>query len=234
MLPPNEVETQELAAELLGDASYDPSLSPIFKAYFQHYNEALCPSAFGDAAAEIESPVLKNHSDVLSCVRALRAKPTLTLDEFMNMAFTKCDSTLAEKQYATRAVISAAFIINCASKDYYCEGFQSDNAMRVKWEGNQPFAEFAEQAFASDLAQTPEKVAKNREFIAHRDSLKAWKLVKRNKIKIRPTNNLIEHLRYDSKDRVLKVFHQTTFLQTQLRRWKDVPFDLGFEESLKL
>ncbi|CAM1508011.1 Fc.00g048590.m01.CDS01 [Cosmosporella sp. VM-42] len=233
MHPPNEAELQELATELLGDAAYKHASNPIFSAYFKHYDSIFSPSVFGDAVAEIESPVLKTHKNVLSCVQILKSKPTSTLNEFSDEAFKNCDAKDAEKEYATRAVVSAAFMINCASKDHYSEGFQSDSAMRVKWEANQEFSRFVEQAFTSELSQNPNSDAQNKA-ITQKDSLKAWKLVKRSKIKIRPTNNLIEHLLYDPKDRILRVFHQTMFLQTQLKRWKGVEFDLNFEHSLRL
>ncbi|KAM0421370.1 hypothetical protein ACHAPT_010905 [Fusarium lateritium] len=225
----NDEEVQMLAAELLGAPSYSPSTSPIFCAFFRHYNAVLSPSAFGDAIAEIESPVLKSHKDILSCVQILKRNPTLTFNGFLDAAFAGQDARPAEKEYATRAVVSAAFMVNCASKDYYSEGFQSGTATRVKWELDQGFADFMDKAFTRNSVSTLAPDAKR-----HRSSLKAWKLVKRNQIKIRPTNNLIDHLLYDPKDRVLSVFHQTMFLQSQMKRWKDVDFDLNFEESLKL
>ncbi|KAF5595319.1 hypothetical protein FPCIR_4479 [Fusarium pseudocircinatum] len=225
----NDTEVEMLATELLGAPSYSPSTSPIFRAFFKHYNAVLSPSAFGDAIAEIESPVLKSHKDVLSCVQILKRNPTLTLNAFFDAAFPGQDARPAEKEYATRAVVRAAFMVNCASKDYYSEGFQSVTATRVKWEPDQGFADFLEKAFAPNSVTTLTQDTKR-----YKGSLKAWKLAKRNKIKIRPTNNLIDHLLYDPKDRVLNVFHQTMFLQSQLKRWKDVAFDLNFEESLKL
>ncbi|WAO92230.1 Hypothetical protein NCS54_00972800 [Fusarium falciforme] len=210
----NEAEAHMLAGELLGAPSYSNSTNPHFSAFFKHYNGVLSPSTFGDAITEIESPVLKSHKDVIS------------------FGLSGRDARPAEKEYAARAVVSAAFMVNCASKDYYSEGFQSSTAMRVKWEPNQGFADFLEKAFTPNLVSTLAHDSKTA--VPYRGSLKAWKLVKRNKIKIRPTNNLIDHLRYDAKDRVLHVFHQTMFLQSQIKRCKTVDFNMDFEESLKL
>ncbi|KAI8716917.1 hypothetical protein NCS52_00986300 [Fusarium sp. LHS14.1] len=228
----DEAEAYMLAGELLGAPSYSNSTGPVFGAFFKHYNAVLSPSTFGDAITEIESPVLKSHKDVLSCVKILRSNPTLTFDGFLDLAFSGRDARPAEKEYAARAIVSAAFMINCASKDYYSEGFQSGSIMRVKWEPNQGFADFLGKAFTTN--QMPVLDQDSKRTIPYRSSLKAWKLVKRNKIKIRPTSNLIDHLLYDPKDRVLHVFHQTMFLQSQIKRCKNVDFDMDFKESLKL
>lgn len=228
----NEEETQKLAADLLGAPSYNPSTSPVFAAFFRHYNEVLNPSTFGHAITEIESPVLKSHEDVLSCVRILRNNPKSTFNEFLDVAFAGRDARPSEKEYAARLVVSATFMVNCASKDYYSEGFQSGTTTRAKWEPDQGFADFMEKAFTLNPNSTVGQDEKRS--VPNRGSLKAWKLVKRGNIRIRPTNNLIDHLLYDPKDRVLNVFHQTMFLQTQIKRHKNVVFDLTFEESLKL
>ncbi|KAM6530339.1 hypothetical protein FALCPG4_008463 [Fusarium falciforme] len=228
----NEAEAHMLAGELLGAPSYSNSTNPVYSAFFKHYNGVLSPSTFGDAITEIESPVLKSHKDVISCVQILSGNPTLTFDKFLDLAFSGRDARPAEKEYAARAVVSATFMVNCASKDYYSEGFQSSTAMRVKWEPNQGFADFLEKAFTPNLVSTLAHDSKRA--VPYRGSLKAWKLVKRNKIKIRPTNNLIDHLLYDAKDRVLHVFHQTMFLQSQIKRCKAVDFNMDFEQSLKL
>ncbi|KAF9767739.1 hypothetical protein IL306_015055 [Fusarium sp. DS 682] len=225
----NDAEVQLLATELLGAPSYNPSTNPIFRAFFKHYNAVLSPSALGDAIAEIESPVLKSHQDVLSCVQILKSHPTITLNGFLKKAFAGQDARPAENEYAARAVVRAAFMVNCASKDYYSEGFQSVPARRIKWEPDQGFADFLDKAFAPNPTSSLGQDAKR-----YRGSLKAWKLVKRNKIKIQPTNNLIDHLLYDPKGRVLNVFHQTMFLQSHMKWSKDFDLDLNFEESMKL
>ncbi|UNI16373.1 hypothetical protein JDV02_002809 [Purpureocillium takamizusanense] len=67
----------------------------------------------------------------------------------------------------------------------------------------------------------------------HKKFLKAWKLRKRYKIKLRHTNNLLEHLSYDPLTRVLRVYHQVSFLRTQLEKTRNEPLELSFEDSLK-
>ncbi|KAL4722206.1 hypothetical protein ACLX1H_010984 [Fusarium chlamydosporum] len=225
----NDAEVKLLAAELLKAPSYSPSTNPIFRAFFKHYNAVLSPSALGDAIADIESPILKSHQDVLSCIQILKRDPMVTLNEFLKAAFVGYETRRAENEYATRAVVRATFMVSCASKDYYSEGFQSITARRVKWEPDQGFANFLEKAFTPEPILNPAQDTKR-----YRSSLKAWKLVRRNKIKIQPTNNLIDHLLYDPKSRVLSVFHQTMFLQSHIKWSKDVALDLNFGESLKL
>lgn len=69
--------------------------------------------------------------------------------------------------------------------------------------------------------------------MTRKTSLKAWKLTKRYGIKIKGTNNLLEHLVLDPKSMTLKVFHQVSFLRAHLKKSKQEPLNLYFEESLK-
>ncbi|KAK3386755.1 hypothetical protein B0H63DRAFT_500451 [Podospora didyma] len=215
MLPPNKSEAQAIAKELLGIELESADTVPVSPAFFTRYNEVFCHSNFRDAVVEIDSPVLTSHGDVLRCARILKGNPAMSHNEFMRLTFANCNraATSEEKKHATKAIVSAAFMINCASKDYCSEGFSSDTAMRVRWEGDQGFSEFVEQAFIGRtlVDRAPEQEAMKKRALAHRGSLKAW-----------------------NKDRVLKVFHQTMFLQAQLKRAKDVDLEIGFEESLKL
>jgi len=229
MKPPTEKELCIAAESLLGDISYGN-----FSAYFARYCEIFSPSYSHDAITDIDQPLVGSHSEVLRLVQKLKDDPSLTRDEFTKLATPKGDLTAAEETWLVKAVTSVAFMINCASKDSYSSGFQYEDATRVTWERDQGFACFVEQTFRANVATTPEQEARNRVAISDRKSLKAWKLAKRNKITIRRTDDLFEHLRYDRRDRVLHVFHHTTWLQAQLKRSKKVDFEIGFKESISM
>ncbi|KAF5588577.1 uncharacterized protein FSUBG_11434 [Fusarium subglutinans] len=139
-----------------------------------------------------------------------------------------------ERERLARSIVKVAFMVGCSSKDFYSEGLRSEGLSRVKWEENQGILDFMKQAFASGVAQTTAQQENDVEALQEKKALKAWKLVRRYGIKIRPTNNLLDHLLYDPREKVLKVFHQTAFLRTSLKQTKDEPLDLDFEQALRM
>lgn len=232
MLSPQDEDLERIGKQVLG-VDFDVSAAKSdFRAYFKHYRDIFCPYSSLETvtiATTIDRPALQHHADVLRCIQTLATNPTLTRDQFGERAFQGSGSSRDEKQYATKQVVSAAFMINCTSKDYYSEGFQSKTSTKTRWEADQAFVDFVRNAFDDERLRSV-----GRENLQRKKPLKAWKLVKRNKIKIRATNNLLEHLHYDPQDRVLKVFHQTMFLQAQLKRSRGMHLDAGFEECLRL
>ncbi|KAI1392526.1 uncharacterized protein F4822DRAFT_131716 [Hypoxylon trugodes] len=98
-------------------------------------------------------------------------------------------------------MVNVAFMVNCDERDYYPESFPTED-LRAKWESTQTFADFLRNVFQQ---QTGSKITL---YADENKSLKAWKLSKRYGIKIRDTNNLLEHLLYNPRERSLLFFHQ--------------------------
>jgi hypothetical protein len=234
MFLPNELKRKEIAKQLLGDESVTTSINTAFKAYFDHYNSVICPYSHGDTALHFDTPALRSHLEVLKYVKSLCANSALSRDEFLAALLPTGNILSREREHVARAIVKVAFMVDCASKDFYSEGLRSEGLSRVKWEENQRFLDFMKQAFASDVAQTTAQQENNIEALQEKKALKAWKLVRRYGIKIRATNNLLEHLLYDPKENVLKVFHQTAFLRASLKRIKDEPLNLDFEQAIRL
>ncbi|KAF5962445.1 hypothetical protein FBULB1_14164 [Fusarium bulbicola] len=234
MFPPNELERNEIAKQLLGDVSVTASTNTAFKAYFDYYDSVICPYSPGDTAIHIDTPALQSHLEVLKYVQFLCANSALSREEFLTASLPTGNIMSRERERVARAIVKVAFMVDCLSKDFYSEGLRSEGLSRVKWEENQRFLDFMKQAFASDVAQTTAQQENDIEALQEKKALKAWKLVRRYGIKIRPTNNLLEHLLYDPREKVLKVFHQTAFLRASLKRTKDEPLDLDFEQALRI
>jgi hypothetical protein len=236
MFPPNETEREEIAKQLLGSELPNASTNTAFKAYFDYYDSVVCPFQYGDTFVEVDSPAFQSHADVINYVKSLCNKPALSRDEFLATFLPMRDTMPKEKEYVAGVVTKVAFMVECASKDYYSEGFRgkSDGFRPVKWEGNQRLSDFMEQSFLSERVQTAAQQEKNGEAITRKKALKAWKLTRRYGIKIRATDNLLEHLHYDPRERIVRVFHHTAFLRAHLKRSKNEPLDLDFHESLKL
>ncbi|KAK4084683.1 hypothetical protein Purlil1_10268 [Purpureocillium lilacinum] len=232
---PNDCERQEIVAVIFGEESRADASNPKFDSYFRYYHSVVCPAAVGDAAIAVETPVLRSHACLIRCVGLLIKNPALTFDDFIKQAVGAEQVARGEETHIARVTVEAAFGINCVSRGYYPDGYKGAGAGRVRWEANTPFAKFMEDAFtcATRLADPSEQRLKSSTIWRHKRSLKAWKLKKRHKLKLRPTNNLLEHLSYDPSTRVLRIYHHVSFLRNQLQKTRNEPLDLSFQDSLR-
>ncbi|KAJ0168269.1 hypothetical protein CTA2_7900 [Colletotrichum tanaceti] len=235
-LHPNDVERDQIANFVFGDAFSDRRDGPASRAYFGHYCSVVCPVEQGDAVIYVGASALRSHADVVRCARILREKPLLPFNDYVEQAMPDKETTTTpnEKMHVARTVVAVTFMINCSLGDHQAFGLERTDPSWAKWEGDVRFASFVSEAFTQHLSMTEEQMGRVVEAIAHKKSLKAWKLAKRYDIKIRPTNNLLEHLAYDAGTKILKVFHQVFFLRAHLAVTKNHPLELGFEESLAM
>lgn len=237
MLAPVETERQEIVRAIFGEDQIKYADSSRFRAYFKHYCSAVCPASSGDAVIQVETPALNSHADVLDCVQIIVRNPRIRYNDFLTEAVLSKDANASqrEKEYVARVAVDVAFALDCTRDDYHLQNPTNIGGHRFKWEENVSFLSFVESAFHSgaQLVQTPERQLRTAEMIKHKSSLKAWKLSKRYGIKIRGTNNLLEHLVLDVKTMTLKVFYQVSFLRAHLAKSKDDLLDLNFEESIR-
>ncbi|KAJ6440757.1 phenazine biosynthesis protein [Purpureocillium lavendulum] len=230
---PTDDERQAIVAAVFGDKFRAEANTPKFDSYFEHYYSTVCPGAGGDAAIAVDTPVLRTHAGLIRCVATLVQDPKLTFNGFIEQAVGAQRASAREQAHIARVTVEAAFGINCMLRDYYSDGYKGEGSGRVRWEGDVPFAEFMEDAFTTRLVDPSARKLDNSAILRHKSSLKAWKLKKRYKIKLRPTNNLLEHLSYDPSIKVLRVYHQVSFLRAQLEKTANEPLDLSFADSLK-
>lgn len=232
MLQPTDAEREEVVRQVFGQNLAQHSNSCKFSAYFRHYYSVVCPASSGDAVIELDTNLLQSHADVIKCIQALVRDPTMTLDAFI-VAITDQKSAAAvsvrEKQHIARIIVEVLFSIDCMSKDYYFPNERGPSPQQIKWEGDTTFLSFIQQSFRPKTGQKGHQPLNKTQI----KSLKGWKLVKRYGIKIRGTNNLLEHLDLNTNTMTLKVFHQVSFLRAHLTKTKDEPLDLSFEESIK-
>ncbi|KAM5355021.1 hypothetical protein ACJ41O_001667 [Fusarium nematophilum] len=232
MHPPTETERQDIVRTIFSQNLASQASSTRFQAYFNHYCSAVCPASSGDAVVDLDTPALKTHADILGCVEAIIQDPNITFNQFVAKVIEPkaTDASPREKDHIANVAAKVAFAVNCTLRDYYSDYLLDSNSHRVKWEEDIPFLHFMENAFKG-LQGVEEPGAKT---LTSKTSLKAWKLSKRYGIKIRATDNLLEHLVLDPKTLTLKVFHHVSFLRAHLVKSKDELLDLNFEQSLRM
>lgn len=232
MLPPTEVERQSIIVALLGDQFGEHANTANLEAYFRHYHAAVCPAAAGDAAIAIDTPLLKCHADLLGFISVLVGNPRVSYNGFLAEIAEPRQATVKEAEHVAKITVEVVFAVNCVLGRYYSQNVRDRGLGRVQWEGDVTFLDFMKDAFTPTSITTPEQQSKNAATIKHKNALKAWKLRKRYGIKLRATNNLLEHLSYEPSARVLKVFHNVTYLRVHLEKSKGKPLNAPFEETL--
>lgn len=228
MIPPSEDEKAQIEEQLLHNASGLKHAASSSEAYFKHYQSVICPDEADDAVIQIEESTLRTHVDVLTYAKILCENGTLSRDETTKRWFDKQVATATEIDHIMRAVVNVTFMINCDERDYYPKGIDC-GTRRAKWERNQSFLNFLETSFLPLQQSANVGLA-----LGDQTSLKAWKLARRYGIQIRGTDNLLEHLLYDPRQRTLMIFHHAAYLRSHLRHSKDDSLDMGFAESLTL
>lgn len=234
MLKPTEQECRDIVRAIFGDDQDNHGTNCKFAAYFKHYFSVVCPASSGDAVIQLETPAIRTHNDVIRCVQIIFNNPKISYNQFVFETVEKESpkATLREKEYVAKLVVEIAFCTNCTLRDYCWDNFIPFNSRTFKWEGDVSLLQFMENTFKTNTHQRP-KSEMRLQHRGYKKSLKAWKLVKRYGMKIRPTSNLSEHLILDPKTLTLNVFHQVSFLRAHLMKSKDESLDLNFEESLK-
>ncbi|SCO09507.1 uncharacterized protein FFB20_13314 [Fusarium fujikuroi] len=232
MQPPTPSERRQIVQTLFGNDQVPYAQSSRFDTYFKYYCSVVCPGSVGNAVLELNTPVLKSHSDVLKFIQALMQNPKISFDNFVSatVASELSDFTLTERRYIARVATQVSLGINCTNTGYRTDIHVGNSP---DWRGDTPFLTFIESTFYKRASTLPEQQQGLTEVILNKKSLKAWKLYQRYGIEIKATDNLVEHLYLDISRKTLKVFHQVSFLRAHLEKTRHEPLDLGFEESLK-
>jgi hypothetical protein len=227
MDPPTPAEKRDIANRFLSDeAAREPEKHQV---YFRHY-EALFRGSPGDYAVRIGRPVYSSHAEVISFFNKLIENVMQTKADFSSLFPTNV--AVGARDHAIQALLKASFMIDCASKQNLPEGRKVGDYVPRTWGEKQSFANFVERCFPSST-QSRKVRQESQAALAQRGRLKAWKLKERYKVRLRPTDNLAEHLVFDPERRILHVFRQVGFLKAHLYRSRDEDIDTGFRKSLE-
>jgi hypothetical protein len=232
---PTLLEANGASAVSLDDAlkalCRDPILTEsrfaAFRCYYDEVRLGVRPARHnGDAIILMNCLYPSTHESVVRAVEKLRSGSGKTAEEFWTETFPSCDKQID----AAWRTVKLTYLIDPASQDSYPSGFRFENesVFPVKWKSKQTFRDFFNTAFPT--ADT--KIQEVWKASSKRTSLKAWKLHKRLKLNIVPTNDLAEHLVYNPTTKSLAVFHQVEWLKAQVRYTENRELDEAVELSL--
>ncbi|KAI0023787.1 hypothetical protein F4780DRAFT_727820 [Xylariomycetidae sp. FL0641] len=235
MLVPTDTERQAIVQVIFGESQATPDE---LDAFFKHYCTVVCPSCSGDAVMNVDTPALKSHNDVLNAVRVITQNPEISFDDFVDRIVDSksIGASSREKQHVARLAMMVPFAIYCTPRNTYLDNVTHQRAHHMIWEDDTPFLAFMETVFQCGSAsmRTPELQQRIVDMRPHLSSLKAWKLGKRYGIKVKGTDNLLDHLHLDRQTSTLKVYRHVSLIRMQLAKTKHEPLELSMEESLKM
>ncbi|KAL7928736.1 hypothetical protein V8C35DRAFT_317401 [Trichoderma chlorosporum] len=196
-----------------------------FVAFRRFYREMTHFEQASDIAISINNPGLTSHAAVLQAVAILKSQcsEAFKLEAFQHAIFPDC--LPKDRERAAKIVTQLAFMIDPSSRDGFSIGYRIENEHNfpTKWLPTQTFTQFFTTAFPTESVDCWRSNTRCKR-------LRAWKLKRRLGIRIRPTNDLAEHLVYTPQTKTLAVFHQVEYLKAQIR----YTTDRSLEESVEM
>ena len=185
--------------------------------YFELYDSLTLHRA-QHAVIQVQEPSLRLPRDLLQIATNLMANPRITRDESRNQIRTVSQPNLltdSEIDYAIDTTIHLMLMVDCTVVDSHSIGYEINGYKPTKWKSNEKLNDFVFQAFSLDSASDR---LKSEDAQRNRNMLKGWKLRKRAHVTFQPTDDLREHLLYDSQGDVVRLFRHTAWLKAQLRK----------------
>ncbi|KAI4625217.1 uncharacterized protein J4E87_005063 [Alternaria ethzedia] len=227
MEPPTPVEQRDIADKFLDN---EAARKPETHAVFFKYYETLFRGPPGSYVVNVARPAYSSHAEVVRFFDYLIGNTSQTKADFSCLYAT--DVAINVREHGIRALLQASLMIDCALKQHLPEGRKVGDFVPRTWGQKQSFANFVERCFPSP-AQSQQVRQESESPLAQRGRLKAWKLKEWHKLRLRPTDNLAEHLVFDPDGSVVHVFRQVGWLKAHLRRSRNEDIDTGFAESLE-
>jgi hypothetical protein len=157
-------------------------------------------------------------------IKTLQDQPNTTRAELQSHAIlTKLGQgvNLEGDEDVITAAIKVAFATNCSPIDYYSDQLELGTT-RTFWQNEEPFTKFIERYFpirSHPILSHPESAA----YLDQKSDLSALTIRNALGVVFLPTDDIRDHLRFDSRRRVVELFHHTSLLKEHLKRSKDMP-----------
>jgi hypothetical protein len=218
----DDLAKQDLVTKLCHESS--PDLAR-YRTFLKVYEDCMRIQTKGGHSISIAVSWWESHKDVWEFVQTLRqhggSRDKLTLLDQMPTTIS-----VKDRDQAFRAVVQIAFMVGCAADDDMVFASHSKHYSSPRWETSESFATFLRRATTN---ASPRLLLSGNET----SKLKAWKMVKRYNIRFESTDDLTQHLVYDSRASTIRVFHHVSWLKAQLRYWEHFDKNASYEEAIQ-
>jgi hypothetical protein len=141
--PPDDTEQEKIIQALCHSHQ---STCIHYKAFLRFYLSTCLER--GNVFVPMHPPIFQTHSDIIGAIKVLRESASLSRESFQTLAFPASQDA-RERENATRTAVKVAFMVDCASKDDYSDGYQLSRPLPVKWTAEKTFIDFLQGAFPS-------------------------------------------------------------------------------------
>ncbi|KAJ4296428.1 hypothetical protein N0V90_006473 [Kalmusia sp. IMI 367209] len=175
------------------------------------------------------SPVVPD-SQILEIASFLKTNPRWTRIEALSSLLkdSKQEYPDEDVENALDITVQAMFMTDSVATQGHASDFRLGGLRPRCWAANDSFVQFLESSFPRAI-DSPKTCS----VIEDQDSLKSWKLAKKLKITFKGTNNLADHLLYDSRYNTLYLFHHVAWLNAHLGGLAyEIPFDSSMDTAV--
>lgn len=217
------------------DSSCPSQRSKRLARFFEYYRDIV--ASYETESRHGEKGALSSHDDLFRIIKELRDDPVVTREELSHRLFgaTSTSSILkSDQEHAINLAVKTMVMVNCSSQSLSPD-FLEHGIFQVPWRSDVAFSQFIVDIFPMTdhpgFSHDDDTIAFS---VDMRTSLTARKLMKRAGLKLKPTEDLRNHLKLDRKAGVVELFHYTAFLKEHLRLTKDQPSNMSVADQLKL
>lgn len=180
---------------------------------YMTYYKRLCASY--EPLVMTGSPALCTHDDIRRVVEHLKAHPDKTKAEIQKLVFPKPNDP-ADESNALNLGVSIAMMLNCGSQEF-SSILLEDGCNRIVWRQGTTLAQYLQLVLPRREAFSPQRHLQQAFLDPSCPLVTAKELKRRAGTRFRGTDDITNHLRYDSINNVLFVFHHATILKEHLR-----------------
>ncbi|RGP68940.1 hypothetical protein FLONG3_8001 [Fusarium longipes] len=185
--------------------------------YLQYY-EAIV-STYMDATSS-STRKIKTHSDIFAIISTFKSYPDATLSELCRLTSNSQATEAVRNQADAVALCVKAMLMIDPSALHHSSDRLEKGSFRIHWREDVPLSKYVQDSFPlgnhNVLSYSTSEL-----FADVKRQLKAVDLKRRLSITIRATSDIRNHLLFDRRNKVLEVYHYTSFLKEQLRVTRD-------------
>lgn len=194
------------------------------KRYYQFYRALI--DTYVDESFEA-TRVFTSHEDLFQAIQTLRYDPHMTRLQLAESITGLQSSSLDSVSAAICLTVKVLTMIDSSSSRLFsCSSRPELGCWRTPWMDYVRFSDYIHDMFPKRDRPGFGGPGSDR-FSDIKAALRATQLMKNLRVTLRPTHDLRDHLRFDRKNRILDVFHLTTFLKEQLKLTRNTPHKLS-------
>ncbi|KAK8014736.1 hypothetical protein PG990_008032 [Apiospora arundinis] len=188
----------------------------IFFAFYGRVTSSYVPEL------EAGSPAaLRSHDDLLNLIEMIKREPTRTRAELTEAYFTGrgkpgTSPPPVDQHRAVNLAVQVISMVSCSASERAPGGVLEKGILPTLWQDGVCFADFLSSAFPgseedTSMALEPRRIQPEVKF-----AISAARLKKIAGLRFEPTDDLKNHLRLDSQNGVIKIYHQTSVLREHI------------------